>query len=121
LIEIKASSLRGDQMPGAAATLESRPLSRTAIPPALSPELIRTVHDGHLELAAAGSWTAAHVKRLEALVDEIAHEDASAASAALNMSRVDEFDTYGAWLLERLTRVWQSRGSEMRIVDLPAH
>jgi phospholipid/cholesterol/gamma-HCH transport system permease protein len=36
------------------------------------------------------------------------------------MSRVSEFDTYGAWLLQRLMRAGQARGSEMRILELPA-
>ncbi len=37
------------------------------------------------------------------------------------MAGVREFDTFGAWLLERLTRAWSSAGREPVIVGLPQH
>ena len=59
-----------------------------------------------LELAAAGSWTAAHAGELETLVDRVAGEAAQAKNVSIDMAGVREFDTFGAWLLERLTRAW---------------
>jgi phospholipid/cholesterol/gamma-HCH transport system permease protein len=74
-----------------------------------------------LELAAAGSWTAAHASELEALVDRVAGEAAQAKKVSIDMTGVSEFDTFGAWLLERLTRAWTQAGQKPSIVGLPKH
>ena len=74
-----------------------------------------------LELAAAGSWTAAHARELESLVDGVAGEAAQAKSVSIDMRGVREFDTFGAWLLERLTRAWSGDGRKAEIVGLPKH
>ena len=57
--------------------------------------------DGRLELAAGGSWTAPHAAELETLVDRAAEDAAKAKAVSIDMRGVREFDTYGAWLLER--------------------
>jgi len=74
-----------------------------------------------LELAAAGSWTAAHAGELEALVDRVAAEAPKAKKVSIDMTGVSEFDTFGAWLLERLTRAWTTAGQKPSIVGLPKH
>jgi phospholipid/cholesterol/gamma-HCH transport system permease protein len=74
-----------------------------------------------LELAAAGSWTAAHADELEALVDRVAAEAPKAKKVSIDMTGVREFDTFGAWLLERLTRAWSAAGQKPAIVGLPKH
>jgi phospholipid/cholesterol/gamma-HCH transport system permease protein len=74
-----------------------------------------------LELAASGSWTAAHARELEALVDGVAADARQAKKVAIDMTGVREFDTFGAWLLERLTRAWSSAGREPVIFGLPKH
>jgi phospholipid/cholesterol/gamma-HCH transport system permease protein len=74
-----------------------------------------------LELAASGSWTASHAKELETLVDSVASEAAKAKNVSIDMAGVREFDTFGAWLLERLTRAWSSTGQKTVIVGLPPH
>ena len=74
-----------------------------------------------LELAASGSWTAAHARELESLVDGVASQATSAKNVSIDMAGVREFDTFGAWLLERLTRAWSSAGRETKIVGLPKH
>ena len=74
-----------------------------------------------LELAAAGSWTAAHAGELEALVDRVASEAPHAKKVSIDMTGVSEFDTFGAWLLERLTRAWTASGLKPAIVGLPKH
>jgi phospholipid/cholesterol/gamma-HCH transport system permease protein len=74
-----------------------------------------------LELAAAGSWTAAHAGELETLVDRVAAEAAHAKKVSIDMTGVQEFDTFGAWLLERLTRAWTAAGQKPSIVGLPKH
>jgi phospholipid/cholesterol/gamma-HCH transport system permease protein len=74
-----------------------------------------------LELAAAGSWTAAHAGELETLVDRVAAEATKAKKVSIDMTGVQEFDTFGAWLLERLTRAWTAAGQKPSIVGLPKH
>jgi phospholipid/cholesterol/gamma-HCH transport system permease protein len=81
--------------------------------------LSSAIRDGRLEFTASGSWTAVHAHDLEPLVDGIAREAAQARAAAIDMGDVAEFDTYGAWLLERLTREWTARGQEMSVRALP--
>jgi phospholipid/cholesterol/gamma-HCH transport system permease protein len=77
--------------------------------------------DGRLELAASGSWTAAHAAELESLVDGVAPDAKRARSVSIDMAGVREFDTFGAWLLERLTRQWAALGGKAKIVGLPEH
>ena len=44
--------------------------------------------------------------------------DASAAgAAAIDMCAIEQFDTFGALLLERLLRAWEARGYQMCIVE----
>ena len=64
--------------------------------------LTRQLKGKRLELAASGSWTAAHAGELEALVDSVAGEAITAKKVSIDMAGVREFDTFGAWLLERL-------------------
>ncbi len=84
----------------------------------LRPLLSSAVRDGQLELAAAGSWTAPHASELERLVDAIGNDSASMRIAAINMHGIEAFDTYGAWLLERLTRACQTHGQDVRVLGL---
>ncbi|MGH6735882.1 MAG: ABC transporter permease [Methyloceanibacter sp.] len=74
-----------------------------------------------LELAAGGSWTANHAGELEALIDRLTSETPKAKNVSIDMAGVREFDTFGAWLLERLTRQWSAAGREAVIVGLPEH
>jgi phospholipid/cholesterol/gamma-HCH transport system permease protein len=74
-----------------------------------------------LELAASGSWTAAHAGELEKLVDSVGRDAVKARNVSIDMAGVREFDTFGAWLLERLTRTWSSTGAQTEIVGLPPH
>jgi phospholipid/cholesterol/gamma-HCH transport system permease protein len=74
-----------------------------------------------LELAAGGSWTANHAGELEVLVDRVTGEAPKAKDVSIDMAGVREFDTFGAWLLERLTRQWTASGHETVIVGLPEH
>ena len=57
-----------------------------------------------LQLAAAGSWTADHAGDLEGLVEGAVAQAKSVRNVVIDMARVERFDTYGAWLLERLVR-----------------
>ena len=74
---------------------------------------------GRLTLSGAGDWTAAHSRALEAQVSAQG-EGASARAVTIDMARVRSLDTYGAWLLERLVRLYKTRGADTQVVGLPA-
>lgn len=88
---------------------------------AAAPLLSATQRDGQLQLTASGSWTAPHAAEVETLVESLASPPLLAHDTAIDMQAVTEFDTYGAWLLRRLTHAWQDRGQQMRIVGLADH
>jgi phospholipid/cholesterol/gamma-HCH transport system permease protein len=71
-----------------------------------------------LELAAVGSWTAAHANTLEELIKVAAPKIATAQHIAINMAGVSALDTLGAWLLERLIRNLDHDGKHAQFVGL---
>ena len=83
-----------------------------------TPFLTTASAHGGLELTASGSWTAPHASELERLIEGVA---SSGGPGSIDMRAVQAFDTFGAWLLERLVRDRQARGHELRIVGLPDH
>ena len=87
----------------------------------LTPVLASTMAAGQLRLAPAGPWTAVHSDVLEQLVNAAAPQVASATAIAIDMAGVDELDTLGAWLLERLLRRDGAAEHDLQFVDLPPH
>ena len=71
-----------------------------------------------LDLAAAGSWTAEHARTLEPQVDAVTRTDARVRSVAVDVTRIDQLDTFGAWLLERAIRTWTGQGRATRLIGL---
>jgi phospholipid/cholesterol/gamma-HCH transport system permease protein len=87
----------------------------------VSEALLTTVARGdRLELAAAGAWTVECAAALETLVDSAVDQAQTVRSVAINMSKVERLDTFGAWLLERLVRDFTSTGRGIDVVGLPA-
>ncbi len=87
----------------------------------LEPALNSTISAERLEFAAVGSWTIAHSEALERLVDAGALQVANTRSMAIDMAGVQELDTLGAWLLERLIRRGRERGQDADFTRLPEH
>src|ERR1700674_4571880 len=87
----------------------------------VTPLLTSMITAERLQLAAAGSWTAAHSHVLEQLVDAAAPQAASAKRISIDMAGVQELDTLGAWLLERLLRGSNRSGPEAQFIGLPPH
>ena len=69
-----------------------------------NPTLIRPVGREPTTLVAAGSWIAVHSSALERLVDSTPVEPAAAQYIAIDVAGVEQLDTLGAWVLERLVR-----------------
>jgi phospholipid/cholesterol/gamma-HCH transport system permease protein len=70
------------------------------------------------EISASGSWTAVHAGQLEALIGHAGAEASKASQASIDMRNVGAFDTFGAWLLERLIRERALAGQQTGIVGL---
>src|ERR1051325_10744505 len=87
----------------------------------LEPALSSTISAGRLEFTAVGSWTVAHSEVLERLGDAAPLQVANARSFAVDMAGVQQLDTLGAWLLERLMRHWRERGQAAEFTQLPEH
>lgn len=83
-----------------------------------APVLNSSMKGNHLELLASGAWTASHAAALELLVDRNLQTSETVSSVSIDMSGVSAFDTFGAWLLERLMRACQGNGRDARIIGL---
>jgi len=71
-----------------------------------------------LTLAASGGWIADHARALEPLVDAQLRRRETIRRVEIDVSRIDRFDTFGAWLLERMVRAFKARGAEAQLVGL---
>ena len=78
--------------------------------------VVCTAGDGRLTIAGAGAWTADNATRLESSIDIARPNDAP--RLEIDMGDVKEFDTYGAWILERLMR-GEGRPRQVSLVRLP--
>ncbi|MEJ2116636.1 MAG: STAS domain-containing protein, partial [Alphaproteobacteria bacterium] len=89
----------------------------------MSSEPLLSVKAGgeYVELAAGGFWTASHAASLETLIAPHTQVSACARSLSIDMTGVQAFDTFGAWLLEKLLRSWRGKGLEANIVGLAEH
>jgi phospholipid/cholesterol/gamma-HCH transport system permease protein len=85
------------------------------------PVLVRSVEGDRLMLSAGGEWTAVHAHELEAAVESIEREAGGARALSLDLQRIAALDTFGAWLIERLIRTWQSGEHDARLLGAPEH
>jgi phospholipid/cholesterol/gamma-HCH transport system permease protein len=84
-----------------------------------SPSLLTATPSGDLlELRPGGAWTAANAVTLEVLSNSITGELDRAKAVKLDMAAVDELDTLGAWLLEKISRRATSVGRRTEIVGV---
>jgi phospholipid/cholesterol/gamma-HCH transport system permease protein len=70
---------------------------------------------------ATGHWTAAHCALLERLTPAISKGTPSAQTVTIDVSRIEQLDTLGAWLLERLVRQCRAGRHEPVLVGIPDH
>jgi phospholipid/cholesterol/gamma-HCH transport system permease protein len=80
--------------------------------------LTATQSGDHLRLLAVGRWTAPHAAQLDRVTQAQAAGDKSIRAVTIDMSGVEQFDTYGAWLLRRLRRTFQERGKDLQVIGL---
>ena len=75
------------------------------------------VQGEQLNLVAGGEWTVDHARQLEPLIDQVGR-GTRVRSVVIDMSEIHRFDTFGAWLLERLARTWQAKGCDVQVANL---
>ena len=83
-----------------------------------TPLLRAQTADEEIRLMAAGAWTAANAAELERRMEAVASDASTARPAVVDMRAIEQLDTYGALLLERLSCAWAGRGQSMRVVAL---
>jgi len=77
-----------------------------------------TAEGERLRLAGAGAWVAENAHSLEAQVKAATRGGDAIKRVVIDMARVDRLDTFGAWLLERLTRSFSARGCDTAVTGL---
>ncbi|MEZ5898137.1 MAG: ABC transporter permease [Hyphomicrobiaceae bacterium] len=82
------------------------------------PTVVRTQSDGSPSVIAAGSWTVAHIQKLEEAVEAMRGARGTAAVATIGAQGITELDTFGAALLSELTRICGNAKGPARL-DLP--
>ena len=73
---------------------------------------------GKLVLAAAGRWISSFAGQAERLVVEVEHKRGKSKNVAIDASNIEQLDTTGAWLLERMRRDLEEKGASAEIVGL---
>ncbi|KIZ39592.1 MULTISPECIES: ABC transporter permease [Rhodopseudomonas] len=87
-----------------------------------SQPVLNAVADGDvLELHPGGPWTAVHSAALQTLFDAVAPKLRAAKTLTIDMAGVQEIDTIGAWLLEKISRDAARAGHDARFVGIDAH
>jgi phospholipid/cholesterol/gamma-HCH transport system permease protein len=85
----------------------------------MSDLLLQGTADGErLKLAAGGAWIAENARELEAQIDATTQRGDTVRRVEIDMGAVDQLDTFGAWLLEQLTRSFSSRGCDTKVIGL---
>ena len=72
-----------------------------------------------VRLAAGGAWTAVTVPTIELLSDQAFREARASKAAVIDIAAIEELDTYGAWLIERIVRRYRSGGIAVAVEGTP--
>jgi phospholipid/cholesterol/gamma-HCH transport system permease protein len=83
-----------------------------------TPLLTATPTEDGLELHPGGSWTAANVRNLEILSENVTSDIDRSKTIKLDLHGVSELDTLGAWLLEKLSRRATAAGHRAEVVGV---
>src|SRR3954462_10825232 len=81
-----------------------------------NPTLTATADGETTTFGAAGDWIAAHSSALEQLVDSASLQ--AKHRIALDIAGVEQLDTLGAWLVERLARTFHDREQDLAFVGV---
>ena len=73
---------------------------------------------GKLVLAAAGRWISSFAGQAEHLVSEVERKGGKSKSVSIDTTDIEQLDTTGAWLLERMRRDFEGKGASAEIIGL---
>jgi len=73
---------------------------------------------GKMRVAASGNWIAVNANQIEQHLYDVLREAKKASSIEISLTELGEFDTYGAWLLERLNRELSEQASDTTLTGL---
>lgn len=85
----------------------------------MTPSLTCTTSADEARFAAAGPWIAVHANALERLADGTLRGANGARRIVVDIAAVEELDTFGAWLLERLIRRCEAQGLAAALAGVP--
>jgi phospholipid/cholesterol/gamma-HCH transport system permease protein len=77
-----------------------------------------TAQGERLLLAGAGAWIAENAHSLEARIAAESRRTGRPKRVDIDMRGVERLDTFGAWLLERLVRIYSARGANTQVTGL---
>ncbi len=80
--------------------------------------LNRKEEAGLVVLEATGRWISSFAGEIEPLVNDVEARTPKAPQVAIDASHIEQLDTSGAWLLERMRRDLESKGATAEIVGL---
>ena len=84
----------------------------------INPALTLTSSSGSTTFAAAGPWIAAHSSVLEQLIDAVTPPQGTH-RIVIDIAGVEQLDTLGAWLLERLARSFRDHEQQLAFAGVP--
>jgi phospholipid/cholesterol/gamma-HCH transport system permease protein len=77
-----------------------------------------TAQGERLLLAGAGAWIAENAHSLEEPIADESRRSGKLRRVDIDMRGVERLDTFGAWLLERLVRIYSARGANTQVTGL---
>lgn len=82
------------------------------------PTLEQVVYPDGISLRASGPWTAHHASDLEQMVGKAEQLAKGTRDVLIDVSRVSQLDTFGAWFIERMRRSYAEAGGQPKIMGL---
>jgi phospholipid/cholesterol/gamma-HCH transport system permease protein len=84
------------------------------------PTLEQVIYPDGIALRAGGAWTAHHASDLEQMVDKAEQLANGRRGVLIDLTRVSQLDTFGAWFVERMRRSYAEAGAEPKVMGLSA-
>ena len=72
-------------------------------------------------LQGAGAWTSSTAQKIEALIDHALENVTGLKTIVFDLSAIDELDTYGAWMIEGLSRRCAELDINLTPSSVPIH
>ena len=82
------------------------------------PFLQESLQGDRLAVTGGGAWTAAHARALDAQITGLARRHRAVKAVSIDMGKVEQLDTFGAWLLEKLVREARANGAKTEVTGL---